>query len=552
MKVSKIAKRTLLKMTLLALVLIVGICAAIGSLFLRQTLQTYSTFAFSYTRMAADVIDGDTVLRYVETGEKDSYYDRITLLLETVAKHSSLRYFYVVIPQENGLLYIWDAQPNHTARELLNVWEYSGTYPREEAERAYRNGAEQYGMYRYKDMDLATAISPLKNSAGETVAIIAADMLMPNIRTSFWGLLANVALYICLIMLVAMAFSYYSIRKGVITPLLKLQTTVTGLVDNLERESVQLDIKTGDEIEMLARSVEKMDKKLRNYISENLTITAENERIGTELSLATRIQFDMMPNVFPHFSGNEHYSIDALMHPAKEVGGDFYDFFMIDDDHLALVTADVSGKGVGAALFMMIAKTLIKNEAIHGDAPAEVLRRVNEQLSENNEEGMFVTVWLGVLELSTLRLNYADAGHEKMLLYHDGSWRYIEKPRRSAALAMLPEEMIDQMPQLPFVEGALQLSPGDVLFEYTDGVTEAVNADAELFGEERLLSTLQRAPSLEPTQLLPFLRGEVDAFVDGAPQFDDITMLAIRLNDPDKQQRDRIEEDEKYEHQDGQ
>ena len=288
-------------------------------------------------------------------------------------------------------------------------------------------------------------------------------------------------------------------------------------------------LRTGDEIEQLACSIEEMDEKLHRYILENTAITAENERIGTELDLASRIQLDMMPSVFPRFTGNEVFDISAMMLPAKEVGGDFYDFFMIDDDHLALVTADVSGKGVPAALFMTISKTLIKNEAMHGKPPAEVLRTVNEQLGENNKEGMFVTVWLGVLELSTGTLRYADAGHEKLLLYRDGKWAYVEKTRRSAAIAMLPPEMLKLMPESPFVAGELQLSPGDALFQYTDGVTEATNARDELFGEERLLDAMNRAPTCEPSDILPWLHGEIDEFVREAPQFDDITMLALSL-----------------------
>ena len=288
-------------------------------------------------------------------------------------------------------------------------------------------------------------------------------------------------------------------------------------------------LRTGDEIEQLACSIEEMDAKLHRYILENTAITAENERIGTELDLASRIQMDMLPSVFPKFTGDERFDVNATMLPAKEVGGDFFDFFMIDDDHLALVTADVSGKGVPAALFMMISKTLIKNEAMHGKSPGEVLCAVNEQLAENNKEGMFVTVWLGVLELSTGRLRYADAGHEKLLLCRGGAWSYVEKPRRSAAIAMLPPELLEKLPNPPFAEGELQVSPGDVLFQYTDGVTEATNAQNELFGEERLLDAMNRAPSCEPTGLLPWLQGEIDSFVKGAPQFDDITMLAVRI-----------------------
>ena len=332
-----------------------------------------------------------------------------------------------------------------------------------------------------------------------------------------------------LLLLALAAFASKLFANRLVRPIKRMTQQVSEMQGDDTTFKVDDVLRTGDEIEVLAYSIEEMDTKLHQYILENSAMTAERERISTELSLATRIQSDMMPSVFPKFTANEKFSIDALMHPAKEVGGDFYDFFMVDDDHIALVTADVSGKGVGAALFMMISKTLLKNEAMHGKSPGEVLREVNAQLSESNREGMFVTVWLGILDLTTFKLTYADAGHEKLLLRHDGKWTYIEKPRRSAALAMLPPEMLKMMPVSPFVEGELQLSPGDALFQYTDGVTEATNANNELFGEERLLDAMNCAPTAEPTELLPYLRGKIDAFVHGAEQFDDITMLGLRL-----------------------
>ena len=353
----------------------------------------------------------------------------------------------------------------------------------------------------------------------ESMEALRLNQIDTNIRTVLAALL--------LLALAALASRLFA--KRLVRPIERMTQQVSEMQGDDVTFHVDDILRTGDEIEVLACSIEEMDAKLHRYILENSAMTAEKERISTELSLATRIQSDMMPSVFPKFTGAEEFSIDALMHPAKEVGGDFYDFFRIDDDHLALVTADVSGKGVGAALFMMISKTLLKNEAMHGKAPVEVLREVNAQLSESNKEGMFVTVWLGILDLSTLKLSYADAGHEKLLLCHEGKWRYIEKPRRSAALAMLPPDMLELMPTSPFAEGELQLSPGDALLQYTDGVTEATNAQSELFGEERLLDTLNRAPSNEPTELLPYLRGEIDAFVQDAEQFDDITLLGVRL-----------------------
>jgi sigma-B regulation protein RsbU (phosphoserine phosphatase) len=241
----------------------------------------------------------------------------------------------------------------------------------------------------------------------------------------------------------------------------------------------------------------------------------------------------MLPNLFPAFPKRSEFALYATMDPAKEVGGDFYDFFLIDTDHLAMVVADVSGKGVPAALFMMTARTILKTKAQSSASlsPKELLMDANAALTENNKEGMFVTVWLGILEISTGTLTYADAGHEKLLLYQDGAWRFLPKTTCGPALAMWePDdfELVDD--KYRYCNETIRLSPGDAIFQYTDGVTEAMNAGEELFGDERLLEAVNSAPSAKPEELLPHVRGKIDEFVKEAPQFDDITLLALRYS----------------------
>ena len=250
----------------------------------------------------------------------------------------------------------------------------------------------------------------------------------------------------------------------------------------------------------------------------------EKERIGAELNVATQIQADMLPRIFPAFPERKEFDLYATMDPAKEVGGDFYDFFLVDDDHLGLVMADVSGKGVPAALFMVIAKTLIKNRALLGESPAVVLRNVNEQLCEGNEAELFVTVWLAVIEISTGKGIAANAGHEHPVIRRaDGKYELVEY-RHSPAVAT--------MEGIRFREHEFELHPGDRLFVYTDGVPEATDANNELFGPERMLEALNRNVSAEPKELLASVREEIDTFVGAAPQFDDITMLGIHYYGP--------------------
>ena len=264
---------------------------------------------------------------------------------------------------------------------------------------------------------------------------------------------------------------------------------------------------------------------------ENLTrITAEKERIKAELDIAARVQLNMMPTEFPAFPDRSDFDIYATMEPAKEVGGDFYDFFMIDDHHLALVVADVSGKGVPAALFMMTANTMIKTQARMQPDPGKVLWEVNRALHENNEDNMFVTAWLGILDTDTGVLTYADAGHERMFLYQNGEWKALPK-RAGMALAIFSDEELSSMPgKSSYQNYTIRLSPGDVAFQYSDGVTEATNKNLKMFGEARLLETVNAAPSMKPKELITYLHGAIDDFVGDAPQFDDMTMLCMQVN----------------------
>ncbi|MBO4872468.1 MAG: serine/threonine-protein phosphatase, partial [Lachnospiraceae bacterium] len=255
----------------------------------------------------------------------------------------------------------------------------------------------------------------------------------------------------------------------------------------------------------------------------NLTrVTAEKERIGAELSLATRIQAAMLPHVFPPFPDRREFDLYASMDPAKEIGGDFYDFFLIDDDHLCLVIADVSGKGIPAALFMMASKIILQSCARLGNSAAAILTRTNEAICSNNPEDMFITVWLGILEISTGKLTAANAGHEYPVLKRaDGRFELFKDKHGFVA---------GGMENVQYKEYELQLSRGDKIFVYTDGVVEAQDAAKEQFGTGRMLAALNESRDAAPEQILKNVRGAVDEFVKDAEQFDDLTMLCLEYN----------------------
>lgn len=333
------------------------------------------------------------------------------------------------------------------------------------------------------------------------------------------GILIFVLLVVLIVTILGVTISARRFAARFTRPLLKLKEGADIIsAGNLDH---QMEIKTGDEVELLGNAFNKMAVGLKEYIANLAAVMSEKERIGAELSVATQIQADMLPQIFPAFPDKAEFDIYATMTPAKEVGGDFYDFFLVDEDHLAVVMADVSDKGVPAALFMVIAKTLIKNHVQQGESPAAAFMHTNNQLCEGNNSALFVTAWLGVLEFSTGIVTYVNAGHEPpAICRQDGSYEYL-KTASGFVLAGIED--------MTYGQETFRMRPGDTLYLYTDGVTEATNVNEELYGSKRLLDCLNRWAGQEPKEFLTSVRADIDGFVKEAPQFDDITMLALRF-----------------------
>ncbi len=275
------------------------------------------------------------------------------------------------------------------------------------------------------------------------------------------------------------------------------------------------------------------DKEGGDEMRGIVSMISELDRLDKELKLASDIQINMLPTNFPAFPDRTEFDLYASMTPAKEVGGDFYDFFLIDSDHLALAIADVSGKGIPAALFMTVSKTLIKNQLMSGCDPATALERVNVQLCERNSSMMFVTVWAAVVELSTGKVTACNAGHENPAIGHAGKGFELLKYKHGIFIGVNKKAKYENR--------SLDLLPGDCIFVYTDGVPEATNAAEEMFGEDRLAETLNLHADMNPEQLIRAMHSTVDRFADGAPQFDDITMLSMKYYGPKTETRDEWE-----------
>ena len=315
----------------------------------------------------------------------------------------------------------------------------------------------------------------------------------------------------------------------VLHPLKAVQENIRLYRDSKDSKAVVKNlalVRPHNEIGQLSMDVSELTVEIDDYLSKIETITAERERVNIELNMATQIQKSMLPSIFPPFPERREFDIYASMDPAREVGGDFYDFFLIDEDHLCMVMADVSGKGIPAALFMMASKIILSSNAKMGKSPAQVLTDTNNAICANNPQEMFVTVWMGILELSTGKLTAANAGHEYPVVKHPGEPYQLLKDKHGL--------VIGGMEGIHYKDYELQLQPGTKLFLYTDGVPEATDAENRLFGTDRMLEALNRSPDADPVEVLGNVRKSVDAFVLEAEQFDDLTMMCMQYHVKEK------------------
>lgn len=334
----------------------------------------------------------------------------------------------------------------------------------------------------------------------------------------------NILILLVVLIVTTGLASAFSIAGRITDPLNTITRRVASLGVRNRQFKMEDVYRTGDEIEVLAESFAKQSARTSLYIEQIKRVTAEKERIEAELDMASRIQGSQLPRLFPPFPDRKEFALFASMTPAKEVGGDFYDFFMIDHDHMGFVMADVSGKGVPAALLMMVSRVLIKSGLQNGKSPAETLASVNNQLCESNEADFFVTVWCAVLQISTGKGIAANAGHEHPVIRRAGGSYELQVYRHS-----MP---VGAMKDIPFRQHAFQLEPGDSFFVYTDGVPEATNEKKELYGTERMLAALNRESDAQPEQILANVTEDINSFVGEAEQFDDITMLSFRYLGP--------------------
>jgi len=451
-------------------------------------------------------VEGDITFLSLVIPDEDSVTFFIDAMVEEMGDDPALQ-----IPYGSDILYVDAANPEDPAdmAKYITIWErYSRNLGLEEP----LVTDNTYG-YNY------TGVSVILDEDGTAVAEIQYILDMSEVRAYLNSFLVNMLLIsFAIIGLTILAYIFF-VRRVVTKPVGELADFTRSITDSGVFENQRITIRTGDEIQSLSESFNFMLEELENYIANLSRVTAEKERIGAELDIARQIQASMLPCIFPAFPDREEIDIYATMDPAKEVGGDFYDFFMVDERHLAIVMADVSGKGVPAALFMVIGKTLIKDHTTPEKDLGKLFSEVNNLLCEANSEGLFITAFEGVLDLVTGEFNFVNAGHEMPYICRAGGDFEAYKIRPGFVLA--------GMEDMRYRAGSMVLEPGDKIFQYTDGVTEATNAGNELYGMARLGQVLNRVKTGTPHEILPAVKQDIDAFVGEADQFDDITMLCL-------------------------
>ena len=493
--------------------------------------ETYDTFLTQIAYTGASYFKGDKLEQYARDGLKSEEYKDTLIKLANLTENTDISFLYVIIPEMPDCkykTYVFNVV-NTKLRHKYNP--YHAGYKEDTSDasaarfkRLMEKGGMEMDSMMFSHAGARTRISlALRDSTGKKVGIICVEKQMDTV-TSVLKNYVRIDLLFAPIMSILFFVCFGTfIRKKFVRPIVCITKEAKDFASHDAHFSDKLkDIHSNDEIETLARSIEKMGIDIQVYIKDLMRVTTEKERISAELSVASGIQAGMLPKNFSPYPDHPGIQLYASMIPAKDVGGDFYDFFWTSKDKLWLVMGDVSGKGVPAAMFMVIAKALIRNAATLDYEPSEICERVNNQLCKENEQGLFVTCWLGCVNLATGLMKYANAAHNPPVLYDGSDYKFLEQ--KSGI-------MLAAMEDTKYVEHEIQLQKGSRIFLYTDGVTEAQNKDRQLFGEEMLLGALAKSAALTAKEKIEAINAEVERFAGGEPQADDITALAFYLDE---------------------
>lgn len=497
--------------------------------------KEYSTSTYHMADTAASNVSGDYLTDYLE-GRHINEYQRTKVFLDDYCHTMSVSLVYVIVVDTSDyerFVSIFNSVDNTVDNSEYVEWELghkrntTNDEYRAKYKALYEKEALYETVYRINPEDGShphiTTMVPIKNIKGDVTGILCIQRPIRELKEARQPYVITIGVSTFLLALIASLLTAAFIDKQFVMPISRVTEEATRFASENTKGEPLGAISRFEVFSSLARSIDTMENDMVDYM-ENLTAaTAEKERIGTELSLARTIQSNSIPDSFPAFPGRKDFDIYATMIPAKEVGGDFYNFFLVDDDHLAVMIGDVSGKGVPGSLSMMVTNILISERTQVGGTPAEILSFVNKRLCEHNKAEMFVTLWLGIIEISTGKVIAASAGHDDAIIYQkNGRFAQCRTKHGLAAGAFLDSAYAD----FEFI-----LGKGGKLFLFTDGVTEATDTNEQMFRMEKLLEALNENKEASPQQILEGVHESVNRFVGDAPQFDDLTMLCVELKE---------------------
>ncbi len=494
-------------------------------------LEQYADGAFRTANTAAYVFNPDDLDDFLATRCQTKEAKEAVKKVEQICHSSGATFIYVIQPDQTDYKHITFVFS--TVNKNYDYDVYEPGYVRETTNDDYRNKYRELyeensrGELVLRDKGYIetdshiTAMIPLKGAKGRVRGILCVQRQLDKMMDARMQYMKKVGFFFCLLALIVIIGQGLYLNQVLLFPMM----AITREADRFAEESTVPDqkltdlIHNKDEIGRLAQTLDQMEEEIVGRVDEMTRMTAARERITTELSLAKRIQASMLPSSFPAFPNRTEFDIYASMIPARDVGGDFYDFFLLDEDHLYIVMADVSGKGIPAALFMMICRVIMASNANMALSPSELLKRTNDLISPKNQEDMFVTVWLGILEISTGKIIAANAGHEYPVIMEPDGGFYLYKDKHSF--------IVGAMEGISYHDYEIVLKPGSKLFLYTDGVPEACNETNTMFGTDRMIAALNMGRKKNPEELIHHVQNAVDRYKGEAEQFDDETMLCL-------------------------
>ena len=538
-----IALKSIMVVVLIIAVFSVIICIIGYSGFTRALVEQYSQDAFWTAGMAQMcLIPDEWDMYYYMTEPGTENYMNVLALFQRICDSTGVEFIYVIQPDTSDYAHIKflfsvkrEGSP-YTLYEKGYIRETTNDEYRQKYRELYEGKTDRAVVVRdHGEIETdyhVTVMRVLRDTVtGTATGILCVQVQMENLHEARLSYVRNVILTLVGLAIIVIAAEGLYLHFALLLPVKRITREASRFAaeNKITARRLTDKVKKNDEIGTLMTSIDRMEDQIVRHVENIRKITADTERLNTELALATKIQADALPNVFPAFPDRPEIDLYASMNPAKEVGGDFYDFFLIDDDHLCIVMADVSGKGVPAALFMMSSKNIIATNALKSTSPAAILCKTNDALCARNVEEMFVTVWLGILQISTGIITAANAGHEYPVIMHENSsFGYIRDAH---------DPVIGSLEGMKYHDYEIRLQKGSKLFLYTDGLPEANNKDNSMFGSNRLLQAVNRKKEGSTKEIIENVDAEVAAFSEGAEQFDDLTMLCLEYRGPETASR---------------